>query len=194
LRTLIVGGTQIFIARFSNQQQKVLIIKMARGYLEVPYIYHINKNTSAIIDRLIEKNIAFGVPDDLIDHEKVSKVINVAQLTEVVDTLPNGLSTLVGERGILLSGGQRQRVGIARAIYHDRQILVLDEAMAALDNETEKLVTDSTASLSLSNKLTLIVIAHRLTTIKDCDKIYMLNDGKTLKSGKYKEVVDSLSS
>jgi ATP-binding cassette, subfamily B, bacterial PglK len=147
-----------------------------------------------LTDESIEKNIAFGVPNDLIDHEKVSKAISIAQLTEVVEALPNGLSTLVGERGILLSGGQRQRVGIARAIYHDRQILVLDEATAALDNETEKLVTDSIASLSLSNKLTLIVIAHRLTTIKDCDKVYMLSDGKIVKSGQYKEVVNSLSS
>ncbi|MEO0376423.1 MAG: ATP-binding cassette domain-containing protein, partial [Cyanobacteria bacterium P01_A01_bin.17] len=145
-----------------------------------------------LTDESIEKNIAFGVPEHLIDHKKISEAIEVAQLTEVINALPNGLSTLVGERGILLSGGQRQRVGIARAIYHDRQILVLDEATAALDNETEKLVTDSIASLSSSSRLTLITIAHRLTTIKNCDKIYMLDAGKVVKSGNYEEVVENV--
>lgn len=146
-----------------------------------------------LTDESIEKNIAFGVPEHLIDHKKVSEAIEVAQLTEVIEALPHGLSTLVGERGILLSGGQRQRVGIARAIYHDRQILVLDEATAALDNETEKLVTDSIASLSSSSRLTLITIAHRLTTIENCDRIYMLDAGKIVKSGNYKEVVEDIS-
>ncbi|PZD73162.1 Heterocyst differentiation ATP-binding protein HepA [Acaryochloris thomasi RCC1774] len=145
-----------------------------------------------LTDESIEKNIAFGVPEHLIDRKKISEAIEVAQLTEVINALPNGLSTLVGERGILLSGGQRQRVGIARAIYHDRQILVLDEATAALDNETEKLVTDSIASLSSSSRLTLITIAHRLTTIKNCDKIYMLDAGEVVKSGNYKEVVENV--
>ena len=148
--------------------------------------------TIFLIDDSVEKNIAFGVPEHLIDHQKLLKAVRVAQLTEVIDGLANGLNTLVGERGILLSGGQRQRVGIARAIYHDRQILVLDEATAALDNETEKLVTDSISSLSSGDKITLITIAHRLTTIKDCDRIYMLSDGRIVKSGKFSEVVDSI--
>ncbi len=147
-----------------------------------------------LTDESIEKNIAFGVPEELINHQKVSDAVKVAQLSDVIDHLPDGLSTLVGERGVLLSGGQRQRVGIARAIYHDRQILVLDEATAALDNETEKLVTDSIASLSSSSKLTLITIAHRLTTIRDCDKVYLLSDGEILKSGNYMEVVETLNS
>ena len=93
---------------------------------------------------------------------------------------------------MLLSGGQRQRVGIARAIYHDREILVLDEATAALDNETEKLVTDSIVSLSLDSKITLITIAHRLTTIKDCDLIYMLGEGQVVKAGKFSDVMESI--
>ena len=143
-----------------------------------------------LIDDSIAKNIAFGVPDHLIDRDKLAKAIEVAQLTEVIANLPQGINTIVGERGILLSGGQRQRVGIARAIYHDREILVLDEATAALDNETEKLVTDSIAALSANSKITLITIAHRLSTIKNCDLIYMLNHGKIMRFGTYSEIVE----
>ncbi|MEL6319057.1 MAG: ABC transporter ATP-binding protein/permease [Cyanobacteria bacterium J06626_14] len=148
--------------------------------------------TIFLIDDSIEKNIAFGVPDHLVDREKIARAIHVAQLTDVIAGLPNGVETLVGERGVLLSGGQRQRVGIARAIYHDREILVLDEATAALDNETEKLVTDSIASLSSSDQITLITIAHRLSTIKGCDRIYTLGNGQIVKSGTYAEVVEGV--
>ena len=145
-----------------------------------------------LIDDSIEKNIAFGIPDHLVDRDKLAKAIEVAQLTEVIANLPCGDKTIVGERGILLSGGQRQRVGIARAIYHDREILVLDEATAALDNETEKLVTDSISALSANSKITLITIAHRLSTIKNCDRIYSLSNGRILKSGKYAEVIENI--
>ena len=146
-----------------------------------------------LIDDSIEKNIAFGVPDHLIDRDKLARAIEVAQLTEVIANLPHGIKTIVGERGILLSGGQRQRVGIARAIYHDREILVLDEATAALDNHTEKLVTDSIDALSANSKITLITIAHRLSTIENCDCIYSLCDGRILKSGKYAQVVENIA-
>ncbi len=146
-----------------------------------------------LIDDSIEKNIAFGVPDSLIDHQKLAKAIEVAQLTDVIANLPQGINTIAGERGILLSGGQRQRVGIARAIYHDREILILDEATAALDNETEKLVTDSITALSENSKITLITIAHRLSTIKNCDRVYSLSNGRILKSGNYAQVVENVS-
>lgn len=145
-----------------------------------------------LTDETIRRNIAFGVPNHLIDDEKIAKAIHVAQLTDVVESLSDGVNTMVGERGILLSGGQRQRVGIARALYHDREILVLDEATAALDNETEKLVTDSISSLSSNGKITLITIAHRLSTIKECDNIYMLENGEIIKSGKFEEVVKAI--
>ena len=105
----------------------------------------------------------------------------------MVENLPNGLQTIVGERGLLLSGGQRQRVGIARALYHQREILVLDEATAALDNETESLITE--AITSLSGKKTMIIIAHRLTTVKHCDRIYLMEKGRIIQSGSYEEVV-----
>ena len=104
-----------------------------------------------------------------------------------MDELPEGIKTVVGERGVRLSGGQRQRVGIARALYHECEILVLDEATAALDNETESLVTE--AINSLSGTKTMIIIAHRLSTIKHCDRIYLLEKGRVAKFGTYQEVV-----
>jgi len=140
-----------------------------------------------LIDDTLERNIAFGVSDKLIDRERLIKAVQSAQLSELVDQLPNGLQTEVGERGVLLSGGQRQRVGIARAIYHEREILVFDEATAALDNETESFVTESIKALS--GIKTMIIIAHRLSTIQHCDRIYEMKKGQIVKSGSYQEVV-----
>lgn len=140
-----------------------------------------------LIDDTLERNIAFGVPDNQIDRQKVEAAVRTAQLSEVIEKLPMGLNTTVGERGVLLSGGQRQRVGIARALYHEKEILVFDEATAALDNETEQLVTEATKILGGSK--TIIIIAHRLSTIEHCDRIYQLQEGKILKSGTYQQVV-----
>jgi ATP-binding cassette, subfamily B, bacterial PglK len=140
-----------------------------------------------LIDDTIAKNIAFGVADNLIDQERLGKAIKAAQLEELIERLPDGSQTIVGERGVLLSGGQRQRIGIARALYHEREILVLDEATAALDNETEALVTQ--AMQSLSGLKTLIIIAHRLSTIEHCDCVYVLERGQLVNSGSYQEVV-----
>ncbi|MEM8718394.1 MAG: ABC transporter ATP-binding protein [Cyanobacteria bacterium P01_G01_bin.39] len=139
-----------------------------------------------LADDTIKRNIAFGVPDELIDANKLKQAIESAQLSEVISKLPNGVDSRVGERGILLSGGQRQRVGIARALYHEREILVLDEATAALDYETEKLVTD--AINALSGQKTLITIAHRLSTVEKCDRIYELHQGNIVNAGRYSEV------
>ncbi|MBD2445794.1 ABC transporter ATP-binding protein [Nostoc sp. FACHB-152] len=140
-----------------------------------------------LTDDTLEKNIAFGVPEDLIDQDRLKHSIEVAQLSEVVSQLSDGVKTVLGERGVLLSGGQRQRVGIARAIYHEREILVFDEATAALDNETEQLITEATKALARSK--TIIIIAHRLSTIEHCDQIYQLEQGQILKSGSYREVI-----
>jgi ABC-type multidrug transport system fused ATPase/permease subunit len=140
-----------------------------------------------LTDETIEKNIAFGTPDHLIDQDRLKKAIKSAQLEELIQELPQGLKTQVGERGVRLSGGQRQRVGIARALYHEREILVLDEATSALDNETEQLVNESIKSLSGTK--TLIIIAHRLSTVEHCDRLYLLGKGKILKAGTYQEVV-----
>jgi ABC-type multidrug transport system fused ATPase/permease subunit len=140
-----------------------------------------------LLDDTIERNIAFGVTDIAIDRHKLNRAIEAAQLTELIEQLPNGLQTMVGERGVLLSGGQRQRVGIARALYHEREILVFDEATAALDNETESLVTESIKALS--GIKTMIIIAHRLSTVEHCDRIYMLANGRVVKFGSYNQVV-----
>ena len=143
-----------------------------------------------LIDDTLERNIAFGVPDNLIDRQRVKKAVAAAQLSEVIERLPMGLNTTVGERGVLLSGGQRQRVGIARALYHEKEILVFDEATAALDNETENLITDATKALSGSK--TIVIIAHRLSTIEHCDRIYRLEQGNITQSGNYQTVVLNL--
>jgi ABC-type multidrug transport system fused ATPase/permease subunit len=140
-----------------------------------------------LIDDTVESNIAFGVPEHLIDLERLNKAIRSAQLTELIEELPDGIKTVVGERGIRLSGGQRQRIGIARSLYHEREILVLDEATSALDNETESLVTE--AIRSLSGQKTIIIIAHRLTTVEHCDWVYLLERGRIVQSGSYREVV-----
>jgi ATP-binding cassette, subfamily B, bacterial PglK len=139
-----------------------------------------------LMDDTIERNIAFGVPDSLIDQQRLQDAIQAAQLSELILELPDGIKTRLGERGVRLSGGQRQRIGIARALYHEREILVLDEATSALDNETEHLVTQSIQALS--GLKTLIIIAHRLTTIEHCDRVYQLEGGRIIKSGSYQEV------
>jgi ABC-type multidrug transport system fused ATPase/permease subunit len=140
-----------------------------------------------LIDDTLERNIAYGVADHLIDQNKLKKAIAMAQLGKVVEQLPDGVKTIIGERGVLLSGGQRQRVGIARVLYHEREILVFDEATAALDTETEHLITEATKALAGSK--TIIIIAHRLSTIEHCDCIYQLEQGRILKSGSYQEVI-----
>lgn len=140
-----------------------------------------------LVDDTIEHNVAFGVPDHEIDHTRLHHALELAQLAELVKDSPEGVRTQIGDRGIRLSGGQRQRIGIARALYHQREILVLDEATAALDNETERLVMESIRAL-LGQK-TIIIIAHRLSTVRHCDCIYMLEKGEIIKSGSYDTVV-----
>jgi ATP-binding cassette, subfamily B, bacterial PglK len=142
-----------------------------------------------LMDDTIERNIAFGVADHLIDYARLRKAIQMSQLEELIyEQLADGLQTIVGEQGVRLSGGQRQRIGIARALYHQREILILDEATSALDNETERLVSESIQSLS--GDKTMIIIAHRLTTIKHCDRVYLLNRGRITKSGTYEQIVE----
>ena len=142
-----------------------------------------------LIEDTIARNIAFGVPDELVDMARLEQAIHAAQLQDFIEQLPDGTQTMVGERGARLSGGQRQRIGIARVLYHERDILVLDEATAALDTETESLVTE--AIQALSGKKTLIIIAHRLSTIQDCDRIYVLDKGTIRESGSPAEILDN---
>ena len=140
-----------------------------------------------IIDDTIARNVALGVPDDKIDFNMLDNAINQSQLAELINQMPDGLNTILGEDGVQLSGGQRQRVALARAFYHNRDILVMDEATSALDNETESEIVEEIKSLK-GNK-TLIVIAHRLSTVKHCDYIYKIEKGKITKSGSYQSVI-----
>lgn len=135
--------------------------------------------TIFMIDASIRKNVAFGVPDDEIDDEKVWQALKEAQLDEFVRGLPEGLDTSIGERGIRISGGQRQRIGIARALFEDPEVLVLDEATSALDNETEAAIMDSINRLH--GRKTLVIIAHRLQTIEKCDMVYRVEEGKIIR-------------
>ena len=120
--------------------------------------------------------IAFGIDEDLIDDKRIWNILEEAQLKEFVEGLPEGLDTTIGDRGIRLSGGQRQRIGIARALYHDPEILVFDEATSALDNDTEAAVME--AINSFHGRKTMIIIAHRLNTIEKCDMIYRVENQK----------------
>ena len=131
--------------------------------------------TVFLIDDTIRNNIAFGLPQEIIEDEAIWEALEQAQLKKFVESLPDGLDTAVGERGIKLSGGQRQRIAIARALYNNPEIMVLDEATAALDNETETAVMESIEALQ--GHMTMIIVAHRLTTIRNCDKIYEIKDG-----------------
>jgi ABC-type multidrug transport system fused ATPase/permease subunit len=140
-----------------------------------------------LTDDSIARNIAFGVPDTHIDRDRLMQAVAAAQLLELLDDLPDGIHTHVGERGVRLSGGQQQRIGIARALYHQKEILILDEATAALDNETELLVTE--AIKALSGTKTSLMVAHRLTTVAHCDQVYVMDHGRIVKSGLYREVV-----
>ena len=132
--------------------------------------------TIFMLDSDIRHNVAFGVPDELTDDDKVWRALKEAQLDTFVKSLPKGLNTEIGERGIRLSGGQRQRIGIARALFDDPEVLILDEATSALDNDTEAAIMESINSLH--GKKTLVIIAHRLQTIEKCDMVYRVENGK----------------
>ena len=131
--------------------------------------------TVYLMDDTIRNNVAFGVDEKEIIDEQIWSVLEQAQLKDFVEELPDGLDTLIGERGVRFSGGQRQRIAIARALYTNPDILILDEATSALDNETETAVME--AIERLQGHKTLIIIAHRLTTVKKCDMIYEIKNG-----------------
>ena len=131
-----------------------------------------------MLDDTIRKNVCFGVPEDKIDEDRLWKALGEAQLDTFIRSLPQGLETSIGERGIRLSGGQRQRIGIARALYHDPEVLILDEATSALDNDTEAAIMESINRLQ--GRKTLIIIAHRLQTIEKCDLVYRVQDGRAV--------------
>ncbi|MFW5996467.1 MAG: ABC transporter ATP-binding protein [Verrucomicrobiota bacterium] len=139
-----------------------------------------------LLDDNLKRNIALGIPDDEVDYERLRSVVTAAQLDDMVGRLSHGLETFVGERGVRLSGGQRQRIGIARALYHNPDVLVMDEATSNLDSGTEKAIVESVNELK--GNRTIIMIAHRLTTVKDCDTLYFLREGRLEAQGTYEEL------
>ncbi len=140
-----------------------------------------------LADSTIAENIAFGVPIDQIDMDRVRKAAIQAQISSDIESWPKGYSTRVGERGARLSGGQRQRIGIARALYKRAEVIILDEATSALDTETELGVMQ--AINALDAKITILIIAHRLSTLSSCDQIVELGSGRVLRSGSYRDIV-----
>lgn len=169
LRLFIPQGGQILVDGKDISQYSGVWHKM---------IGYVPQNTY-LIDDTVRNNVAFGLLKEEIEDERVWSALEQAQLKEFIEKLPDGLDTEVGDRGIRFSGGQRQRMAIARALYHDPDILVLDEATSALDGETESAVMEAIDMLH-DNK-TLIIVAHRLTTIQNCDVVYEISGGQAYK-------------
>ena len=150
------------------------------GY--IPQVIYLSDDT-------IKNNVAFGVPEEEIDEDRVWSCLEAAQLDKFTKELSQGVDTFIGERGVRLSGGQRQRIGIARALYNNPEVLVMDEATSSLDNVTEKFVIDAIEKLKKGR--TLIIIAHRLSTVKNCDNLYVIKEGEVAAQGSYEELLKS---
>lgn len=142
-----------------------------------------------LTDESIKKNIALGVPEEKISDSQIWNALELAQLSDFVRTLPDGVNTLIGENGTKLSGGQKQRLGIARALYKDPNVLIMDEAMSALDNETEREVMG--ALKNLKGQKTIILVSHRLGMLSHCDRVFFMKKGRLVASGKYQELLSS---
>jgi ABC-type branched-subunit amino acid transport system ATPase component len=170
--TLEVDGKVITKQNIRSWQRSI-------GY--VPQHIYLSEDT-------IEANIAFGVETKDINKNMVEKAAKVANLHKfVIEELPKQYYTTIGERGVRLSGGQRQKIGIARALYRNPQVLILDEATSALDNQTEQVVMD--AVNNLSGDITIILIAHRLNTVRNCDIIYQLDKGQIISQGTFDKLI-----
>jgi ABC-type multidrug transport system fused ATPase/permease subunit len=144
--------------------------------------------TIFLMDDSLRRNIAIGIADAETDELAIQEALKSAQLEDFVASLPEGLDTVVGERGVRLSGGQRQRIGIARALYHRPSVLVLDEATSSLDAETEHGVMQ--AVRALQGDKTVLIVAHRLSTVEYCDRLYRLDAGRIVDEGKFEEVMN----
>ena len=148
--------------------------------------------TIFLTDDTLRRNVAFGLADDQINEHSVWSAVRAAQLEEFINSLPQGLDTMVGERGVRLSGGQLQRIGIARALYHDPSVLVLDEATSSLDTQTERGVLD--AVRKLHGEKTIIIVAHRMSTVEDCDQLFRLEDGRVVSQGNVESMLGRMTS
>ena len=173
----VSGSLQIDGVDITEQNQ--------RGWQK--HISHVPQ-TIFLTDSSISENIAFGVPLEQIDHARVCQSAQKAQISQTIESWSKQYNTPVGERGVRLSGGQRQRIGIARALYKQTDVLIFDEATSALDNDTERAVMEAVEDLD--DKLTVIIVAHRLTTLKNCTQVIEIEDGKIKRMGTYAEIVD----
>lgn len=142
-----------------------------------------------LTDDTIRRNVAFGIANENIDGEAVLRAIRAAQLEEFIATLPQGVDTVVGERGVRLSGGQRQRIGMARALYHNPAVLVLDEATSALDSATERELMEAVIALQASK--TVLIVAHRLSTVAHCDRLFRIEEGAVVEDGAPEDILNS---
>jgi ATP-binding cassette, subfamily B, bacterial PglK len=141
-----------------------------------------------LADTTLAENIAFGIPRELVNMKQVKKAARQAQISDFIDNMSEGYNSIIGERGIRLSGGQRQRIGIARALYKKASVLVFDEATSALDNNTEQAVVESIQNLN--SELTILVIAHRLSTVRYCDVIFEIENGRVLSHGTFQKLIE----
>ncbi|MDC0092782.1 ABC transporter ATP-binding protein/permease [Alphaproteobacteria bacterium] len=178
------------------------LIKPEQGYLKIDNTIINDKNCRSwqntigfvaqsifLLDGTIAENIAFGVPQNQIDLEQVQRTLKLAHLTELIQNLEHGIHTKVGERGVQISGGQCQRIGIARALYHEPAVLVFDEATSSLDGITEKMIMD--AIHDFGGQKTIIMIAHRLKTVKKCDQIFFIDKGQVVDHGTYQKLIET---
>ena len=141
-----------------------------------------------LADSSIKENIAFGIPYEEIDNKKINETIEKSQISDFVNQLPNGIDTIIGERGVQLSGGQRQRIGIARSLYYESNLIIFDEATSSLDGLTEEAVIKSINNIQ--NIKTVVIVAHRLASVKNCHKIYFIDKGKIIDSGTFDELIN----
>lgn len=181
------------LLRFYSEQQGAILIdgqpltpqNLHAWHSIIGYV----KQDTFLMEASIQYNITLGATE--VDTERLQYAIEQASLQTFVSSLPEGVNTLIGERGSKLSGGQRQRIGIARALYKKTQVLVLDEATSALDNETEREVNESISKLSLTD-ITILIIAHRITTLRECDRIYELKQGEVIATHTYKDLMQNI--
>lgn len=141
-----------------------------------------------LADSSIKENIAFGIPYEKIDNKKINETIEKSQISDFVNQLPNGINTIIGERGVQLSGGQRQRIGIARSLYYQSNLIIFDEATSSLDGLTEEAVIKSINNIQ--NIKTVVIVAHRLASVKNCHRIYFIDKGKIIDSGTFDELIN----